>query len=378
VSVDGLNEGRILVVDDQLINVRLLQRKLERSGYQVGAATDGATALKEVDENPPNVVLLDIMMPGMDGIEVCQHLKKSKRTRDIPVIFITARNSKEGKIEGLSVGAADYLTKPIDLDETLARVQTQIRIQKQHEENLLLGRELEEAKRRQGVMHMTEGIAHNLNNLLGVAVGYLGLIRSETKENEKVQRNCGQLDISLKRMTRIVEQLTIIGQFQEIDVEDIKLADVLHSGIEAFRRQVPEGSPKVELENKLPPHFVLHSNHELLRGILERILLNAWESYCDTGTAEDDHWIGLKVDRAGDAWIEIQVCDHGKGIPDDIRSHVFDPFVSTYSQVGKGMGLTLSQHAIQSMQGSIELVDNDPNGLRVVLKLPIQSEGISA
>ena len=118
---------RILVVDDQPINVQLLKRKLERGGLLVSTANNGLEALEQVKAHKPDLILLDLMMPDMDGIEVCQRLQSSSDTRSIPVIFVTARTTKESKLEGLAVGAVDYITKPIDLDETVARVQTQLR-----------------------------------------------------------------------------------------------------------------------------------------------------------------------------------------------------------------------------------------------------------
>ena len=111
----------ILVVDDQPINVQLLKRKLEREGIRVIAAYNGLEALDTVKKEKPDLILLDVMMPDMDGIEVCQRLQANEETHGIPVIFITARTTKESKLEGLGVGAVDYITKPIDLDETLAR-----------------------------------------------------------------------------------------------------------------------------------------------------------------------------------------------------------------------------------------------------------------
>src|SRR5258706_2807471 len=117
----------ILVVDDQPITVQLLKRKLEREGIRVIAAYNGLEALEFVKKDKPDLILLDVMMPDMDGIEVCERLQASEDTRGIPVIFITARTAKASKLEGLGVGAVDYITKPIDLDETLARVQTQLR-----------------------------------------------------------------------------------------------------------------------------------------------------------------------------------------------------------------------------------------------------------
>ncbi|HXA14353.1 MAG TPA: response regulator, partial [Opitutaceae bacterium] len=136
-----------MVVDDQPINVQLLKRKLEREGIIVSTAYTGQEALEIVNREMPDLILLDVMMPDMDGIEVCQRLQENDETRSIPVIFITARSSKEGKLEGLGVGAVDYITKPIDLDETLARVQTQLRFVVINREMLDLQARLVEARR---------------------------------------------------------------------------------------------------------------------------------------------------------------------------------------------------------------------------------------
>src|SRR5688500_20355912 len=106
----------ILVVDDQPINVQLLKRKLEREGIRIAAAYNGLEALDAVKKERPDLILLDVMMPDMDGIEVCQRLQSEESTRSIPIIFVTARTSKEGKLEGLGVGAGDYITPTIEPD----------------------------------------------------------------------------------------------------------------------------------------------------------------------------------------------------------------------------------------------------------------------
>ena len=98
----------------------------------------GEQAIRLAEEEKPDIILLDIMMPEVDGFEVCRRLKESKQTRSIPVIFITAKTSREGKLKGLDTGAADYITKPIDLEETIARINTQLKIQRNHEQNLNL------------------------------------------------------------------------------------------------------------------------------------------------------------------------------------------------------------------------------------------------
>ncbi len=201
-------DHNILVVDDQPINVQLLKRKLEKEGLRVTAAYNGIEALESVKTEKPDLILLDVMMPDMDGIEVCQRLQAQEDTRSIPIIFITARTSKEGKLEGLGVGAVDYITKPIDLDETLARVQTQLRFVSINREMLGLQRRLVESRRAATIGAVTQGIAHNLNNLLGVVIGYLDLVKAYYDKPEQVKKNAAQVEEAVQRIVSIVKQLS--------------------------------------------------------------------------------------------------------------------------------------------------------------------------
>lgn len=361
---------KILVVDDQMINIRLLERKLSQNGMQVFTATSGEQALEVTREEIPEVILLDIMMPGMDGIEVCRHLKESENTRDIPVIFITARTSKEGKLEGLEVGAADYLTKPIDLDETLARVRTQVRILESHRENLRLTRELEETRRQTAMMHLTEGIAHNLNNLLGVALGYVGLLRNAADNPERMKKSCDHLETSMRRMSRIVHQLTVIGQFESIRTESFRLRDLIQGGISRFKSQI-EDEPEVTVESALPEDLTLVTNNGLFESMLERILMNAFESYSEDSSERPVVIKSSVVDKEGIDYLKIEVCDEGRGIPDSVWENVFDPFVSTSPSVGRGMGLTIARHSVKSLQGELSLKRRENGGIIAEILLPM-------
>jgi PleD family two-component response regulator len=128
----------ILVVDDTLANLRLLTQMLSNYGYRVRPVTDGAQALLTVRSTPPNLILLDIRMPDMSGYEVCKRLKSDPRTRDIPVIFLSALGETEDKVKAFAVGGVDYVTKPFQVEEVLARVQTHLALR-------ALQRQLEEA-----------------------------------------------------------------------------------------------------------------------------------------------------------------------------------------------------------------------------------------
>ena len=195
------------MVDDQPINVKLLQRKLERQDMHVSVAYTGRECLDLVAKVIPDLILLDIMMPEMDGIETCERLKSKPETEAIPIIFITAKASKEGKLEGLGAGAVDYITKPIDLDETIARVRNQLRLQEVFRENFQLQERLADARKVAAVGAITQGITHNLNNLLGVVVGYLDLMKNGHDSPDMVKRSIGLMDNAINRMVNIVRQL---------------------------------------------------------------------------------------------------------------------------------------------------------------------------
>ncbi|NBD39153.1 MAG: response regulator [Verrucomicrobia bacterium] len=372
-------EPTILVVDDQQINIRLLERKLARNGMIVKSATNGEEALVLARETLPDVVLLDIMMPGMDGIEVCRKLKEKETTRDIPVVFITARTSKEGKLEGLDVGAADYLVKPIDLDETIARVRTQIRIVQQHEENIRLTRELEKSRRQNAIMHLTEGIAHNMNNLLGVMVGYVSLMQRQLDNPGKVGQNCERLEAAIKRMTRIVHQLTVIGHFKSLQKKEVPLDRLLQGAVARFHRVSGTDNP-VRLEVSLPEGFTIFTNQELFESAFERLLQNAFESYNpEEDAAEDaDRPISMNVflENAEEELV-VEVVDRGSGIDDTIRDSIFEPFVSSSSVIGRGMGLTIVRHGVNCLGGTVRLRDGEDGGTVAEVRLPMDAEEAS-
>jgi DNA-binding response OmpR family regulator len=371
-------QPKILVIDDQLLNIRLLEHKLERSDMNVISSTNGTEGIRIAQEEKPDVILLDIMMPGLSGIEVCKLLKQDESTREIPVIFITARTSKEDKLEGFDVGAADYLIKPFELDETLARIKTQLRIIQEHQDNLRLTRQLEQSRRQSSIMHLTEGIAHNLNNLLGVMVGYLSLMKRNANDPEKIESNCDRMDSAIKRMTRIVQQLTVIGHFNSLKKQVLPLKKVLKGAVARFHRISGTDCP-VTITGSTGEGFEFCTNREILEVCLERLLQNAFESYeeMEGRSPEEARSIELQVnllDKEGASHIELKVLDNGKGIDPEIKDGIFEPFVTSSSVIGRGMGLTIARHSAQCLGGSIEVMDRDEGGVEAVVTLPLSTE----
>jgi CheY-like chemotaxis protein len=365
--------SKILVVDDQPINVQLLKRKLEREGMQVAAAYSGQEALDLVRQDKPDLILLDVMMPEMDGIQVCQRLQADEDTRSIPIIFVTARSSKEGKLEGLGVGAVDYITKPIDLDETLARVQTQLRFAAINREIIDLQRRLTEARRAATIGAVTQGIAHNLNNLLGVVIGYLDLIKTYHDKPELVKKNVQSVEDAVNRIVSIVRQLSSLVVKTRLPVTKVSLQHLLEGGLQRYATEYKITQP-VTLTNPLGD-LAIETHIEVFEEVLSKILINAWEAYADEIPPEKRSLtISTElVDRNEDGqFVRMKVEDQGRGIDPEIRDQMFEPFISTKHTVGVGMGLTVARHAMRNMGGDVTVEDRPGGGTVAVLLHPLE------
>ncbi len=362
----------ILVVDDQPINVQLLKRKLEREGIRVAAAYNGLEALEWVKRQKPDLILLDVMMPDMDGIEVCQRLQASEDTRGIPVIFITARTTKESKLEGLGVGAVDYITKPIDLDETLARVQTQLRFVTINRHVVDLTRRLEEARKAATIGAVTQGIAHNLNNLLGVVIGYLDLVKAYYDKPEQVRKNVQHVEDAVQRIVSIIKQLSTLVVKSRPPLIKAGMQRLLEGGIARFHDDYQLRAP-VTLDNPLE-ELPVDTNYEVFEEVLAKVLMNAWESYDNKPTDPRPITVHTKIVEKPEEgrFVEMKVVDHGRGIDPEIRDKIFEPFVSTKNTVGVGMGLTVARHALRNLGGEVTMIDTQGGGATAILMHPIE------
>jgi two-component system sensor histidine kinase/response regulator len=361
---------KILVVDDQPVNVQLLRRKLEREGMEVIPAARGLDALELAARHHPDLILLDVMMPDLNGFEVCHRLKQSVGTRSIPVIFITARTSKESKLEGLGVGAVDYITKPIDLDETLARVQTQLRFVAMNREVLSLQRRLAESRRAASIGAITQGISHNLNNLLGVVIGYVDLIKTYYDRPDQVQKNVQAVEDAIGRIVSILRQLSTVAGKSRFSVAPTNLPGLLEDAVARFRSE-HNLEASVAIQNEAGD-IELTTNEEVLEEAIAKLLINAWESYGETHSGPREIVLATaRSNRHGEELVEIRVLDRGRGIDDTVRDHVFEPFTSTKQTVGVGMGLTVARHSVRGLGGNVELHDRPGGGTEALLTHPL-------
>jgi two-component system sensor histidine kinase/response regulator len=366
------HQPKILVVDDQPINIKLLQRKLERQNMEVLVAYNGHECLQVVQQTIPDLILLDIMMPEMDGIQTCQHLKANPATESIPIIFITAKASKEGKLEGLDAGAVDYITKPIDLEETLARVRTQLRLQEIYRENIELQKRLSDVRKASAVGAVTQGIAHNLNNLLGVVVGYLDLLKNGYDSPQMVQRSVKSMDNAINRMVGIIRQLGTIAHNERIEFASQPILTLIENSIERLKTE-HHIQAQVQVESTLGDDATLSTNAEHFESTLCKLLINAWESYAK-GTPDQERHITLRARitrEQGPAMLELQIIDQGSGIHPEVADTLFDPFITTKTSVGRGMGLTIARHTIRNLDGEITIQANPDHGVTALMTHPL-------
>ena len=362
---------KVLVVDDQPSNVELLSHILGKAGIDTLTASSGTEALGVVAQKQPDLILLDVQMPDMDGFDVCKRLQAEERTRHIPVIFVTADATREGKIAGLGVGAVDYITKPIEADETLARIQTQLRFVSINREMCDIQHRLDEARRAATIGAVTQGIAHNLNNLLGVALGYLELVQLHNDNPVQVKKNAQQVEKAVLRIIDIIRQLgTLVSQSRPQFVSSP--LDVIISIAVARYQAAQPITPPVIVENLLGD-IQLDTQREMIEEVLLKLLQNAFDSYCEKPATERTVWLRTALlNKPEGRMLEITIEDEGAGINEAIRDSIFEPFVSTKTKVGGGMGLTVARHSMRNLGGDVALVNRVGGGTVAVITHPLK------
>jgi DNA-binding response OmpR family regulator len=365
-----MGSATILVVDDQPVNVQILRKRLERENLTVIAAHSGEAAIVAVRDHRPDLILLDVVMPELDGIEVCRRLQSVEENRSTPIIFITARDSKEGKIEGLGVGAVDYITRPIDLDETTARVLSHLRFATVNRQLVELQHRLAESRRAATIGAVTQGIAHNLNNLLGIVIGYLDLIQAQPDDPESVRRNANQVEHAVQRIVAIIKQLSSLAVSTHFPTSRRAFGPLVVGAIARFRADSPS-TAIIDWEDT-EPELAIDTHVEVFEDAVTKILMNALEAY--EGLPDVPRTIRIRATRQNEAAkskVILRIEDHGRGIDPEIRDQMFEPFVSSKQTVGVGMGLTVARHALRSLGGDVMLFNRDGGGAVAEIHHPI-------
>ncbi|HQU08894.1 MAG: hypothetical protein B7X06_00230 [Verrucomicrobia bacterium 21-51-4] len=367
---------KILVVDDEPVTVELFERVLVKRGYQVQKAYNGLECIEKVRSFKPDLILLDIIMPEMDGIATCERLKEDPASANIPVIFITARTGKKQRLQGLALGAVDYITKPLDMAETVARVRTQLGLQQMHRENLALQLRMQDVRREAVIGAVTQGIAHNLNNLLGVVVGYVELLQAHPEDPERVKRMAGTIGKATQRIVQIVKQLNAMAEQGPIAHASTNIHSLLQEACETFTQEASMPTEFI-IEEDIPASVQVLTHPETVKQSLNQLFANAWESYTEETKGPRKIWVRtrtLSSEENPPNGIGIEIRDAGVGIPAEIKDAIFEPFVSSKAHVGRGLGLTLVKHGLRHHHGDVSVEPYAKGGTIATVRLPLERD----
>jgi signal transduction histidine kinase len=372
----------ILVVDDDQRNVRLMESILRASGYPVLKAYDGEEALRIVDGEKVDLMLLDVMMPRMSGFELCQRLKGRFDTRLMPIILVTALNALEDKVQALEMGADDFLSKPINKVELLAKVRAVLRVKLLQDEVERQRSQLEAAnqeliKGQRFKESMTQMVVHDLKNPLAGIMGNIQLIQMQAasmapaKTQELLQRS----QESAKQLMRMILNILDIGKLEEqrmpLRLEAVRLDQVVHDNLNELMSLSTRDN--IRLENHVRPDLPHPlADRELVSRVLANLLNNAFKHTPGGGQ--------VVVDAAVEGEeIVLTVSDTGEGIPEDLQPYIFEKFVAGESDNSRrmlydsGLGLTFCKLAVLSHGGRIWITSRPGHGTTVYVALPIKA-----
>ncbi len=377
----------ILVVDDDQRNVRLMESILRTNGHRVLKAYDGEEALRLAEAEKPDLVLLDVMMPKMSGFEVCQRLKGRYETRLLPIIMVTALNALEDKVQALEIGADDFLSKPINKVELLAKVRATLRVKSLQDEVERQKRELEERNqdlvRMQGFKEsLTQMVVHDLKNPLAGIMGNIQLLQLQRAEmsEAKLEELLLRTQESSRQLMRMILNILDIGRLEERKMP-IRLESVaLHAIVEANVTELTSLSARdgIRLESRVSADLPqVPADRELVGRVVANLLNNAFKHTPSGGEVVVDG-------RVEGREIVLTVRDTGEGIPEDLLPHIFDKFVAGDSMNARrerydsGLGLTFCKLAVQSHGGRIWITSRPREGTCVYVALPLEAAELPA
>jgi signal transduction histidine kinase len=351
---------KVMIVDDNVDTVELLSKRFRALGYDIATAYDGEQALRMVGESRPDLIVLDIMMPKVDGYEVCRQLKGNESTKHIPILMLTAKSEVPEKIRGLDTGADEYLTKPFDYNELAARVRSLLA---KKEASI----ELAQKEKRAALDYMVDEVSHEVRNPL-VAIG--GFARRIAKNLPAGDPNRKYIEIILENVTSLEKMVTQLVALKSAVVSTPKAEDInglVGLVLDRFKQRLKDSGISVVTHYMKNPPMVPVDHENMVRAVTN-IIENGIEAMENSSRKE------LTVStRVNDDWLEIEIADCGRGISPDIINNIYDPFF-TSKIYGPGLGLTFALKTIRSHGGTISVLSEVGQGSCFVIRLPVVSK----
>jgi signal transduction histidine kinase len=356
--------GRILVVDDQPANLRVVSTLLSRNGYDVVPAGTGNEALEQALAHTPDLVLLDMLMPGMDGFELLEEMRRHPSLQDMPVIFLTAAQDRELLLRAFDSGAVDYVTKPFIPEELLARVGAHVALKQARDRLERVARERQE---------LVNLVAHDLKNPLSSVLFASDILMQDGCKPERVPRYLQMIHESahdaigyIRRYLEGQERIAAAGH-GEAHTHPAALRETIEWLAQRYELQLE--SRGMHLHALVPdPCGTVSIDRRVLRQVAENLITNAMKYAADGGD------LTLEVVRSGNAgYWQLRVADRGGGVPTEKRRDLFKPFMRLSGRddgLSSGLGLSLARQIIVSAGGDLWYEDRTGGGAIFVIELP--------
>jgi DNA-binding response OmpR family regulator len=394
-SIDSMTihpGATILVVDDTLANVGVLTINLEDLGFRVLVARDGEEGLMRARFSSPDLILLDVMMPGLDGFETCRRLKEIEHVKDVPVIFMTALTDIDEKVTGFLAGAVDYVTKPFQMEEVIARINTHLALRRANRD---LGDAIEAMRNMQDELVRREtlaalgalvaGVAHEINTPIGTSLTLASTMADNARQlldssaagfkRSTLDRYLADMvaagDALVRNLLRVADLITKFKQISSGHANALRghfrLSELFAEIRPALWERVQLNVFDIKLD--IPEDIRLDSYPEPLGQVIVNLVDNAVLHGFD-GRDAGEISISACVPTSGR--VEITVHDDGIGIPPENLSRIFAPFFTTkFGTGGSGLGLHMDYNIVTGVLGGEICVRSEVDcGTTVILGLP--------
>ena len=381
---DKIPKSDILIVDDNPKNLEVLGKTLEKKGYSVEFATDGIGALEWMEYQKFDLILLDVMMPGLSGFEVCKKMRLNPEYDNIPIIFLTAETEKKNVMKGLEFGAQDYVTKPFYTRELLTRIWTQLEVKHSREKLNSVNKWLEEKvnerteqlkKANQELLNLDNAkaeflqiISHEIRTPLNGIIGPLQVLK-EKHETRELSELINILDTSVTRLERFsLAALTITNlrtRKHKVKKQPINMGELIDSSLKELNEDIHQKKLQIT-RNMISGEQLIYGEFDLLRMCMTNILINAIK-YSDNGGE-----IFIQTMK-NDSEIICEISDQGPGFSQEALQKLFKLFAPGEPHIDENIGLDLAlvKMIIDAHDGKIEIVNKKEGGATVKLILKI-------